>query len=151
MRQYRDNEVRSAINESIEKISASALRDTMEVEMASEYVVSLDLAQAMAHPGSEMDMVLQENDRIIVPEYVNTVQVMGEVMFPNAVVYTPGKSLRYYINAAGGFTQSAKKSKAYVIYMNGKRRQERTWKGQGSSRLHHSGAQASRTQAHDHF
>lgn len=119
VRQYRDNEVLSAINESIEKISASAMRDTMEVEMASEYVVSLDLAQAMAHPGSEVDIVLQEDDRIIVPEYVNTVQVMGEVMFPNAVVYTPGKSLRYYIDAAGGFTQSAKKSKAYVIYMNG--------------------------------
>ena len=73
----------------------------------------------MAHPGSEVDIVLQEDDRIIVPEYVNTVQVVGEVMFPNAVVYSPGKSLRYYINAAGGFTQTAKKSKAYVIYMNG--------------------------------
>ena len=119
VRQYRDGDVLTAINESLEKISAASLRDSMDVEVASEYVVSLDLAAAMAHPGSEVDIVLQEDDRIIVPEYVNTVQVVGEVMFPNAVVYSPGKSLRYYINAAGGFTQTAKKSKAYVIYMNG--------------------------------
>ena len=119
VRQYRDGDVLTAINESLEKISVASLRDSMDVEVASEYVVSLDLAAAMAHPGSEVDIVLQEDDRIIVPEYVNTVQVVGEVMFPNAVVYSPGKSLRYYINAAGGFTQTAKKSKAYVIYMNG--------------------------------
>lgn len=119
VRRYRDSDILGTLNQSLQKIGSSTQRDSVEVSLANEYVVSLDLAAAMDRPGTEADIVLQEGDRIIVPEYVNTVQIVGEVMFPNAVVYVPGKPLKYYINAAGGFTQNAKRSKAYVIYMNG--------------------------------
>lgn len=119
IRRYSDGDLLSTVNESLSRIGASSQRDSVDVNLSNEFVVSLDLAAAMDHPGTEADVVLKEGDRIIVPEYVNTVQIVGEVMFPNAVVYVPGKSLRYYINAAGGFSQNAKRSKAYVIYMNG--------------------------------
>ena len=41
------------------------------------------------------------------------------VMYPNTVSFAEGKTLKYYIEQAGGFTQQAKKKKTYVIYMNG--------------------------------
>ena len=44
---------------------------------------------------------------------------MGDVMFPNTVLYEPGKKLSYYIDQAGGYGQRAKKGKAFVVYMNG--------------------------------
>ena len=58
-------------------------------------------------------------DRIIVPVFTNTVKINGEVMFSNTTPYVKGKSLKYYIEKAGGYSQRAKKSKAYVVYMNG--------------------------------
>jgi hypothetical protein len=35
------------------------------------------------------------------------------------VSYQAGKSLKYYVNQAGGYGDRAKKRRAYVIYMNG--------------------------------
>lgn len=40
-------------------------------------------------------------------------------MFPNVVLYEPGKKLGYYIDQAGGYGQNARKNKAFVVYMNG--------------------------------
>ena len=33
--------------------------------------------------------------------------------------YQPGKNLKYYAKAAGGFDNNARRSRAFVIYMNG--------------------------------
>ena len=70
-------------------------------------------------PGSTYDIILQEGDHLYVPEMQSTVRISGDVMFPNTVVYEPGKNLKHYINQAGGYGDRAKKSKAFVIYMNG--------------------------------
>ena len=40
-------------------------------------------------------------------------------MMPNTVTYTKGLTVRDYINQAGGFANGAKKSQAFIIYMNG--------------------------------
>ena len=40
-------------------------------------------------------------------------------MYPNVVSFQKGKGAHYYINAAGGYAQNARKSGAYIIYMNG--------------------------------
>ena len=49
-----------------------------------------------------------------------TVKINGEVLFPNTVSYIEGKRANFYINQAGGYSNQAKRSKAYVIYANGK-------------------------------
>jgi len=38
---------------------------------------------------------------------------------PNTVRYEKGRSLKSYVNAAGGFGMNAKSSKSYVIHANG--------------------------------
>lgn len=89
------------------------------IDMATTFYVGIDLKEAMDKPGGDEDITLRNGDRIIVPEFTNTVKMNGEVMYSNTVSYNQGKRLKYYVDKAGGFTQGAKKNKAYVIYMNG--------------------------------
>lgn len=83
------------------------------------YPVGIELDKAIAHPGSDADLVLREGDRLIVPQYNGTVKINGAVMYPNSVGYVEGKSVAYYIDQAGGFANDAKKSNTYILYMNG--------------------------------
>ena len=89
-------------------------------EVGETYPVGIDLAEALANPGGDEDIVLREGDRIIVPQYTGTVKISGEVMHPNSVVYEAGKKANYYIDQAGGFGTNARKRQAYIIYMSGK-------------------------------
>lgn len=86
----------------------------------SEYPVGIDLPEALANPGSDADIILREGDRLVIPQYNGTVKINGAVMFANTVAYEKGKKASYYIDQAGGFASDALKSKAYIIYMNGK-------------------------------
>ena len=86
----------------------------------SEYPVGIDLPEALANPGSDADIILREGDRLVIPQYNGTVKINGAVMFANTVAYEKGKKPSYYIDQAGGFAADALKSKAYIIYMNGK-------------------------------
>ena len=97
-------------------------KDSVNVDqlaLEDNYPVGIHLEKALADPGSSFDITLREGDRLIVPEYNGTVRVSGNVMFPNTVAYEEGKDYKYFVNQAGGFGNRAKKSKTYVIYMNG--------------------------------
>ena len=97
-------------------------KDTLDVsklEISDISSVGIELESALSNPGSDADIVLREGDRIIVPEYTSTVKINGEVMYPNTVSYMKGKSAKYYINQAGGYSANAKSKRTYIIYMNG--------------------------------
>ena len=85
-----------------------------------EYPVGIELELAIKNPGGDADMVLREGDRLIVPQYNGTVKVNGAVMYANTVAFEKGKRASYYIDQAGGYAGDAVKSRAYIIYMNGK-------------------------------
>lgn len=93
--------------------------DVSRIDLGDVYYVGIDLEKAMLKPGSSADIVLREGDTIEVPEYNNTVRISGAVMYPNTVSFEDGKTLKYYIEQAGGYGFRAKKSKAYIVYMNG--------------------------------
>ena len=90
-----------------------------KMEMDDTYPIGIDLEKALAEPGGRFDVVLRENDRIDIPEYNGTVRISGDVQFPNTVTYVEGKSAKWYIENAGGYSESAKKKKAFIIYQNG--------------------------------
>ncbi len=88
-------------------------------QVPNTFPVGIELDRAIADPNSDANIVLREGDRLVLPQYTATVKVNGAVMYPNTVAYERGKSGKYYINAAGGFAQNARKGGAYIIYMNG--------------------------------
>ncbi len=81
--------------------------------------IGIDLEKAINNPGSTFDFVVKDGDVLVVPELQSTVSIAGDVLFPNTVVYVPGKKLKYYIEQAGGYGERARKNKAYIVYMNG--------------------------------
>ncbi|MBO1362992.1 SLBB domain-containing protein [Prevotella sp. A2931] len=89
------------------------------LQLSTSYPVGIELDKAMAHPGSDYDVVLREGDRVIIPEYTGTVKISGDVMYPNTITYTKGKRPDWYIDQAGGWGNRAKKSRTFIIYMNG--------------------------------
>ncbi len=93
--------------------------DVKKLELGETYYVGIQLEEALENPGSSYDIVLREGDRLIVPEYTNTVKISGDVMYPNTVSYREGKNIGYYVDLAGGWGSRAKKSRTYIIYMNG--------------------------------
>lgn len=93
--------------------------DVEKLDLGSTYNVGIELDKALENPGSEIDVVLREGDRIVVPQYLNTVKINGEVMYPNTVSFIDGKKVKHYIEQSGGYTSNAKKSQAYIVYMNG--------------------------------
>ena len=95
------------------------LATSLGLKVDSTFTVGIDLEAALANPGGDADLVLREGDVLTVPEYNNTVKVNGAVMMPNTVSYAKGKSVKYYLNQAGGYSANAKKSQKFIIYMNG--------------------------------
>lgn len=90
-----------------------------KIQVSDRYSVGIDLEKAIAYPGSTYDVIVQPGDVLFIPEQQSTVKIAGDVMFPNTVVFVPGKKLSYYIDQAGGYGQRAKKGKAFIVYLNG--------------------------------
>ncbi len=88
-------------------------------QVPDTYPVGIELDKALADPNSDANIVLRKGDRLVLPEHTATVKVNGAVMYPNTVSFIKGKGVSYYINASGGYSKNARKSGAYVIYMNG--------------------------------
>mgnify|MGYP003520078008 FL=1 len=96
--------------------------DTLNINklyVGNTYYVGINLDKALAEPGGNYDIVLREGDKITIPEYTNTVKISGDVMYPNTVSFRKGKNVAYYVDQAGGWGSRAKKSRTYIIYMNG--------------------------------
>lgn len=98
-------------------------KDTTEIkkfDLNNVRYVGINLDKAIENEGSnEWDLVLQDGDRLIIPQYSNVVTINGEVMYPNSVAYMPGKGLDYYINQAGGFNAKARRRKVFAVNLNG--------------------------------
>ena len=110
----------SSQGNSVQQMSQDATKTQLQkFQVPDYYPVGIELDKALADPNSDANIVLRAGDRLLLPQYTGTVKINGAVMYPNTVSYLKGKSTKYYINAAGGFSQNARKSNAYIIYMNG--------------------------------
>ncbi len=98
---------------------AKAQRDTMPTGYSER--VGIDLPQVLEDEKFRDNIILAGGDSIHIPEFNPIVMVEGAVNSPGAVAYTPGKSLDWYVNAAGGYTQLGDKNHPYVTQPNGKR------------------------------
>jgi protein involved in polysaccharide export with SLBB domain len=65
------------------------------------------------------DMYIADGDSVYVPQAPGIVKIYGQVQREGMVQHVKGKSLRYYIERAGGFTNDADKKRVIVNYANG--------------------------------
>ena len=81
--------------------------------------VGIALDKILQNPQSKYDVFVEEGDVIQVPKQLQTVKVTGEVLNSNLILYQSGNGFRSYVNGAGGFTDKARRSGAFVRYANG--------------------------------
>lgn len=102
--------------------SASGTKDSISIEqlaLETTYLVGIHLDEALANPGGDEDIELQNGDRLVIPRYSRTVRISGDVQKPNTVAFKSKKDYKYYIEQAGGFGRRARKSQTYILYQNG--------------------------------
>jgi protein involved in polysaccharide export with SLBB domain len=82
--------------------------------------IGIELPDVLRNPKSPDNLSLQDGDSLFIPRYNAVVSVQGAVNSPVSVTYTPGRSIDYYIRAAGGPSATADPGRAYVRQPNGK-------------------------------
>jgi protein involved in polysaccharide export with SLBB domain len=71
------------------------------------------------NPEPNNTFIVQDGDKITVPEKTNQVYVFGEVSSEGAVSFAQGKDVSYYLDKKGGFSSHADKSRIFIIHPNG--------------------------------
>jgi len=79
-------------------------------------VINLDKIQQC---DEEANILLENGDKLIIPQLAYEVSVMGEIYHPSTHIYDKNKGSSEYIQLSGGPTILAKKSHAYVVQANG--------------------------------
>lgn len=105
-----------------ERLAKIPVQDMSEIEYAyfraksreRKGLVVLNFGRLVAGDESE-NRLLEDGDRIVVPELRETVTVSGRVLFPGLITYMRGRDARYYIVQAGGFAGEADRGGTRVI------------------------------------
>jgi protein involved in polysaccharide export with SLBB domain len=82
--------------------------------------IGIELPDVLRNPRSTDNLQLQDGDSLYIPRFNAVVNVQGAVNSPVAVTWSPGKTIEYYIRAAGGPSRKADAGRAYVTQPNGK-------------------------------
>ena len=86
-------------------------------EPPGRIVVEADPAVLRQRP--ELDVLLEADDRILIPKRPLSVAVSGEVLRPAALQFRSGKAPEDYIREAGGTTRDADDGRAYLVLPDG--------------------------------
>ncbi len=91
------------------------------IKKKKDFKIGIELQKIVASGGkkSKYDIILEEGDELFIPSERQTVKVEGEVLSPSLVRYEKGRGFKYYVENSGGFSDNAKKSRAYIVYANG--------------------------------
>jgi len=82
--------------------------------------IGIELPDVLRNSRSLDNLPLQDGDSLYIPRYNAVVNVQGAVNSPVAVTWAPGKTIDFYIRAAGGPSRKADTKRAYVTQPNGK-------------------------------
>jgi protein involved in polysaccharide export with SLBB domain len=93
---------------------------TKEIETES-VIIGIDGERLMASGGTDIreNIVLQNGDSINVPKLDNTVTILGEIQKKSKVVYDNQITVKKAVRFAGGYNDTARRARVYVIYKNG--------------------------------
>ncbi len=93
--------------------------------------VIISLGPLATFRGSSTDLTLEDGDALHIPKEMNTVNVMGSVYNPTAIIFDEDNpELAYYLERTGGPTENAAEDLIYVIRSDGtvvSKMRERSW------------------------
>jgi molybdopterin converting factor small subunit len=69
--------------------------------------------------GMTANILLEKGDQIVIPHYTDLINIGGEVLFPQAVVFNPNATIDDYVAWAGGFTDRAEDERISIVRANG--------------------------------
>lgn len=97
---------------------------TKEAELVMRFVEKARKIQPLgkvvvSDKGVIANILLEQGDQIVIPNKTDLIQVAGEVMMPQAVVYNKNASLEDYVAWAGGYTDRANDKRIAVVHANG--------------------------------
>ena len=91
----------------------------LQAERGEEGRMVIHLASLELFEGSPQDILLEDGDRLVVPQIPAYVAVMGEVLNSSTFLYRGGEGARYYLAQSGGFTSNAQKKGVYLLRADG--------------------------------
>jgi hypothetical protein len=78
----------------------------------------LDLEKIFSNKSE--DLILEDEDKLVIPRKLQSVSVIGEIYVPTSHLFQPGKTVNKYISLSGGAKEmSADLDNVYVIKANG--------------------------------
>jgi polysaccharide export outer membrane protein len=80
-------------------------------------VIRLDQPDALE--GTSDDLVLEDGDKLVVPQPPSSVAILGSVRNPTAVVARVGQTVGDYVAMAGGYLPNADRKAVYVVRADG--------------------------------
>jgi protein involved in polysaccharide export with SLBB domain len=90
--------------------------------------ISINADPSILATRPDMDILLEPDDIIYIPQRPSTVSVLGQVRQPGSYVIRPHMTIRDYILRAGGYTPTAEESDAYIVFPDGSARKvETSW------------------------
>ncbi len=95
-----------------------------EAQLVSQFVARARRIQPLgkvivSENGKVANIRLEQGDEIVIPGHTDLIQVSGEVLMPQAIVYNPNASIRDYVAWAGGFSERANDERIAVVRANG--------------------------------
>ncbi len=81
--------------------------------------IQIDFRKALKDKGGYDDLPLRGGDVIVIPMRPATVTVKGRVNSPRNIVWREGKTWKWYIQQAGGYSDSADEDRVYVRFADG--------------------------------
>ncbi len=125
---------REAIQNSLDRLERSALLAlshtaneseirVREAELVQRFVEHARTVQPLgrvvtAIGDTQLNVVLEANDVIVIPTRTNVVRVEGEVQITQAMMYSPRMTVRDYIARAGGYTNRSDRGRALLVHPN---------------------------------
>lgn len=95
-----------------------------EAELVSQFVARARRIEPLgkvivSENGNVANIRLEQGDEIVIPAQTDLIQVSGEVLMPQAIVYNPNATISDYVAWAGGFSERANDERIAVVRANG--------------------------------
>ena len=93
------------------------LAELRESAVSGRVSAEFNLQKIIKNPS--LNTMLQNDDEIFIPEKINHIFIFGEVSNQGTVSYFEEKGIEYYLQAKGGFTETADINNVFILHPNG--------------------------------